>query len=146
MGGVDLLDNLISCNSIRSRYRKWYWGEYNCFFNASMVQAWRFYGKIGTIMIGDMEKIGLVDVIRSCVQMSSCFMATTPFLFYHQFMQLLAEKKSGKIRVTISSSRQAKKASASIVETGHRTDVVGTMLVCSRTALKCITVEQNNCY
>ena len=36
-----------------------------------MVQAWQFYRKIGTIMKeGDMEKIGLVDFIRSCVEMS----------------------------------------------------------------------------
>ena len=71
MGGVDLLDNLISSYSIRSRNRKWYWGVYNWFLNATMVQGWRFYKKIGTIMIeGLMEKIGLVDFIRSCVEMS----------------------------------------------------------------------------
>ena len=71
MAGVDLLDNLISSYSIRSRNRKWYWGVYNWFLNATMVQGWRFYKKIGTIMKeGLMEKIGLVDSIRSCVEMS----------------------------------------------------------------------------
>ena len=69
MGGVDLLDNLISSYAIRSRNRKWYWSVYNWFLNATMVQAWRFYKKIGTIMKGFMEKIGLVDFIRSCVEM-----------------------------------------------------------------------------
>ena len=71
MGGVDLLDNLIFCYSIRSRNRTWYWGVYNWFLNASMVHAWRFYRKIGTMMKeGDMEKIGLVDFVQSCVEIS----------------------------------------------------------------------------
>ena len=71
MGGVDLQDNLISSDSICSRNRTGSWGAHNWFLNASMVQVWRFYRKIGTIMKeGDMEKVCLVDFIRSCVEMS----------------------------------------------------------------------------
>ena len=71
MGGVDLLNNMTSCCSIRSRNRKWYWGVYNWFLNASMVQAWRLYRKVGAIMKdGDHEKISLLEFIRSCVEVS----------------------------------------------------------------------------
>ena len=70
MGGVDLLDNLSSCYSIRSRNRKWYWGVYNWFLNVSMVQAWRLYRKVGAVLnVKDNEKIGLLDFTRSCVEM-----------------------------------------------------------------------------
>ena len=64
MGGVDLLDNLISSYSIRSRNRKWYWGVYNWFLNANMVQAWRFYKKIGTIMKEGLMEEGLGDFTK----------------------------------------------------------------------------------
>ena len=70
-GGVDLLDNLRSCYSIRSRNSKLYSGEHNWFLNVSMVQAWRFYKKVGVVTKDkNMEKISFLDFIRSCVKIT----------------------------------------------------------------------------
>ncbi|MPC07474.1 hypothetical protein E2C01_000036 [Portunus trituberculatus] len=71
MGGVDLLDNMVSCYAITARNRKWYWALHNWFLNVSFVQAWRLYRKVGMVMgIKDNEKMPLLSFIRSCVEMT----------------------------------------------------------------------------
>ena len=70
MGGVDLIDNLVSCYAIHTRTKKWYWCTYNWFLNVQMVQAWRLYRRIGRILgLKDREKIPLLDFMRSCVEL-----------------------------------------------------------------------------
>ena len=71
MDGVDLLDNLISCYSIRSRNCKWYLGCVQPVFKCDHGAGFAILQKIGTIMKEvHMEKIGIVDFIRSCVEMN----------------------------------------------------------------------------
>lgn len=69
-GGVDLIDNLVSYYAIHTQNRKWYWCIYKWFLNVQMMQAWHMYRKVGGILgLKDMEKIPLLDFIRSCVEM-----------------------------------------------------------------------------
>ena len=71
MGGVDLLDAMVSCYAIRTRSKKWYWPLYNWYLNVSMVQAWRLYRKVGKVLkIKNQDKIPLLDFVRDCVEMS----------------------------------------------------------------------------
>ena len=41
MGGVDLMDNLVSCYRIQWRIRKWWWPYYSWSLSVSSVNAWR---------------------------------------------------------------------------------------------------------
>ena len=74
---------------------------------------------------GDMEKIGLVDFIPSCVERSV-------LLHGNNSVSLLPSIQAASNREEIRKDqgnhliiKTSKKASASIVKTGHRTDVVG---------------------
>ena len=71
MGGVDLLDGMVTCYAIATRNRKWYWALYNWYLNVSLVQAWRLYRKVGAITaVKEQEKMPLLDFTRSCVEMT----------------------------------------------------------------------------
>ena len=41
MGGVDLLDNMVSCYRVRFRKKKWWFPIYTWSLNVSAVNAWR---------------------------------------------------------------------------------------------------------
>ena len=70
MGGVDLLDNAVSCYAIRTRNRKWYWALYNWFLMVSCVQAWRLYRRVGSVLgMKEKEKIPYIDFLRGAIEM-----------------------------------------------------------------------------
>ena len=73
---------------------------------------------------GDKEKIGLVDFIRSCVKMSVLLHGNNSVFLLPSIHAATNREEIRKDQGNHLIIKTSKKVSASIVKTGHRTDVV----------------------
>jgi hypothetical protein len=83
MGGVDLLDNLVSCYRIRFRKKKWWFSIYTWSLNVSAVQAWRLRQRVTG------KKEPYLDFLRELV-VSMLTVHGTPMKCGKRSMSLLA--------------------------------------------------------
>ena len=61
MGGVDIVDNTVSCYRVKIRAKKWYWPLFTNMLSLAAVNSWRLMNYRNN------EKIDLLTHIRSIV-------------------------------------------------------------------------------
>ena len=95
---------------------------------------------------GDMEKIGLVDFIRSCVEMSVLLLGNNSVSLLPSIPAASNQEEIRKDQGNHLIIKTNKKGVCKYSQNQTSYIRLGVMLDCNRTALKCITVELNHCY